>query len=160
MFPTKKDEGVEDGAKRGQKVGSMGDVFGRDRLQSSYFIRRVRDDAAALAAVLQSTEEQLKTMSETCDALPFTKLGDGVKSSVRYRVGLFPECRNRQTLKNTSQINVSRFGSMADFLSTEAMDDTLPRRQGWRRARLGVLGVHTTTGGRHRGCLVTYEPNP
>lgn len=77
-----------------------------------------------LAAVLQSTEDQLKTMRETGDGPPFTKLGDGVKSPVRYPLGPFREWRNRHTFKNTSQLNVSRFGSMADFLSTGAMNDT------------------------------------
>jgi hypothetical protein len=77
-----------------------------------------------LAAVLQTTEDQLKTMRETGDGPPFTKLGDGVKSPVRYQVGPYRDWRTRHTFKNTSEMNVSRFGSMADFLSTGAMDDT------------------------------------
>lgn len=77
-----------------------------------------------LAAVLQTTDDQLKTLRETGDGPPFTKLGDGIKSPVRYQVGPFREWRNRHTFKNTSELNVSRFGSMADFLSTGAMDDT------------------------------------
>lgn len=77
-----------------------------------------------MAAVLQSTEDQLKTMRETGDGPPFGKLGDGIKSPVRYQVGQYREWRKRHTFKNTSELNVSRFGSMADFLSTGAMDDS------------------------------------
>lgn len=76
-----------------------------------------------LAAILQTTEDQLKTMRETGDGPPFIKLGNGAKSPVRYPVGPFRVWSERHTFNNTSQLNVSRFGSMADFLSTGAMDD-------------------------------------
>ncbi|MBK6650653.1 MAG: hypothetical protein IPG42_13740 [Betaproteobacteria bacterium] len=76
-----------------------------------------------LAAVMQTTEDQLKTMRENGDGPPFGKLGGGVKSPVRYQLGTYREWRKRHTYNNTSEINVSRFSGMADFLSTGAMDD-------------------------------------
>lgn len=76
-----------------------------------------------MAAILQTTEDQLKTMRETGDGPPFRKLGDGVKSPVRYPVGEYRKWLNSHIFKNTAQMSVCRFGSMADFLSTGAMDD-------------------------------------
>lgn len=76
-----------------------------------------------LAAILQTTEEQLKAMRETGDGPPFIRLGNGAKSPVHFPLGPFREWSERHTFNNNSQLNVSRFGSMADFRSTGAMDD-------------------------------------
>jgi len=56
-------------------------------------------------------------MRATGDGPPFVKLGNGEKAPVRYPVGEYRKWKVSHTFKNTSQINVSRFGGMADFLS-------------------------------------------
>jgi hypothetical protein len=70
-----------------------------------------------MASVMQATSETLKNMRATGDGPVFVKLGGGTKSPVRYPVGEYRKWRAAHTYKNTSQLSVSRFGGMADFLS-------------------------------------------
>ncbi len=70
-----------------------------------------------LEAIMQATSETLKNMRATGDGPPFVKLGGGEKSPVRYPVGEYRKWKATHTYKNTSQLSVSRFSGMADFLS-------------------------------------------
>lgn len=75
------------------------------------------------AAVLQTTEDQLKTMREVGDGPPFGKLGDGKNAPVRYQLGGVRKWRAAHTFQNTASVQVCRFAGMPDFLSTGAIDD-------------------------------------
>ena len=70
-----------------------------------------------LEAIMQATSETLKNMRATGDGPVFVKLGNGEKSPVRYPVGEYRKWMKAHTYKNTSQLNVSRFSGIADFLS-------------------------------------------
>ena len=70
-----------------------------------------------MEAIMQATSETLKNMRATGDGPPFVKLGGGGKSPVRYALGEYRKWKANHTYKNTSQLTVSRFGGMADFLS-------------------------------------------
>jgi hypothetical protein len=71
-----------------------------------------------LGIIMQASSETLKNMRANGDGPPFLKLGNGEKSPVRYPLGEYRKWKTAHTYKNTSQLNVSRFSGMADFLST------------------------------------------
>nr|WP_295776407.1 hypothetical protein [Rhodoferax sp.] len=70
-----------------------------------------------MEAIMQATSETLKNMRATGDGPLFVKLGGGEKSPVRYPLGEYRKWKAAHTYKNTSQLTVSRFRGMADFLS-------------------------------------------
>lgn len=76
-----------------------------------------------LETIMQATSETLKNMRAIGDGPPFLKLGDGEKSPVRYPLGEYRKWKAAHTYKNTSQLTVSRFSGMADFLSTGMWGD-------------------------------------
>lgn len=76
-----------------------------------------------LETIMQATSETLKNMRATGDGPPFLKLGDGEKSPVRYPLGEYRKWKSAHTYKNTSQLTVSRFDSMGQFLSTAMWGD-------------------------------------
>jgi hypothetical protein len=76
-----------------------------------------------LETIMQVTPETLKNMRVNGDGPPFVKIGDGEKSPVRYPLGGYRKWKAAHTFKNTSQISVCRFMSMADFLSTGMWDE-------------------------------------
>lgn len=71
-----------------------------------------------METIMQATSETLKNMRAIGDGPPFMKLGDGEKSPVRYELGRYRKWKAAHTYKNTSQLNVSRFSGLTDFLST------------------------------------------
>ncbi len=79
---------------------------------------------AQMAAIMQTTVDQLQTMREVGDGPPFVKLGDGSKAPVRYPLAKYLEWLEGHTFSNTSQVNVSRFASFADFMSSGSIDDS------------------------------------
>ena len=76
------------------------------------------------AAILQTSVDQLSTMREVGDGPPFTKLGDGAKSPVRYHLGKLRNWIDDHTFQNTAMVNVSRFAGMGDFLSKGSIMDS------------------------------------
>ncbi len=76
-----------------------------------------------LAAMLQTSEDQLKTMRENGDGPPFEKLGEGRNAPVRYNLGATRQWRKSRTFLNTASVRVSRFSGMSDYLSTGAIED-------------------------------------
>ncbi len=76
-----------------------------------------------LETIMQATNETLKNMRAVGDGPPFLKLGDGEKSPVRYPLGEYRKWKAAHIYKNTSQLTVSRFSGMADFLSTGKWGD-------------------------------------
>ena len=77
-----------------------------------------------MAAILQTTTDQLSTMREVGDGPPFTKLGDGPKAPVRYHLGKARQWIDGHTFLNTAMVNVSRFGTLGDFLSNGSIMDS------------------------------------
>ena len=76
-----------------------------------------------METIMQGSSETLKNMRANGDGPPFLKLGDGEKSPVRYPLGEYRKWKAAHTYKNTSQLTVSRFSGMADFLSTGMWGD-------------------------------------
>jgi hypothetical protein len=76
------------------------------------------------AAILQTSVDQLSTMREVGDGPPFTKLGEGAKSPVRYHLGKLREWIDSHTFINTAMANVSRFAGIGDFLSRGSIVDS------------------------------------
>lgn len=78
---------------------------------------------AQAAAILQTTEDQLKSMRESGGGPPFEKLGEGRNAPVRYPLGGFREWRKARTMINTAGARLSRFDGQADFLANGAIDE-------------------------------------
>ena len=74
-------------------------------------------------AVLQTSLDQLSNWRVVGDGPPFMKLGSGPKSPVRYRLGEIRKWLGERTFANTAMANVSRFGSLGNFLSTGEIQD-------------------------------------
>src|ERR1035437_9770934 len=107
------------------------------------------------------------------DGPPFMKLGDGEKSPVRYELGEYRKWKAAHTYKNTSQLNVSRFSGLADFLSTGMWGEEYKRRSPpwitlhlWQPARSPLINrgmlfrqpgplLHDA-GGRQRRLTITW----
>lgn len=77
-----------------------------------------------MAAILQTSTDQLSTMREVGDGPPFTKLGDGPKAPVRYHLGKARKWIDGHTFLNTAMVNVSRFATLGDFLSKGSIMDS------------------------------------
>lgn len=78
---------------------------------------------AQAAAILQTTEDHLKSLREVGGGPPFEKLGDGRNAPVRYPLGALREWKKARTMINTAGGRISRFASQADFLTNGTTDD-------------------------------------